>query len=112
MLPTSPSAFSISNPPSPGLLGDARRIDVRPRNAGMKTEESMEEGEVSDQVLNFSCPSCLHMLGTMRQSIASSVRCPECSATVMPPQIVNMTGGGKTALPPPRKSGTHMMRKR
>ena len=111
MLPTSNNAFNLQHPPSAEQFGDARKIDVRPRQAGQRVDEPAGTVEQGDVILHFSCPSCLHMLGAPKQSVSVSVKCPECQAIVMPPQIVNMSLS-KTTLPPPKKSGLHTMRKR
>jgi len=41
------------------------------------------------------------------------VQCPAYAASVMPPQVVNMglTAAGKTALPPPEKTGAHPLKR-
>lgn len=116
MLPNQPTPFSIQHPPSAGRFDDVKKIDVRPRSSGTRAVESSNDASASadttDAMLHFSCPACLHMLGTARQSVTVSVKCPECSTWVMPPQVVNMgaTGSGKTTLPPPRKTGVNPLK--
>ncbi len=96
--------FSISNPPPSDMFDGARRIDVKPRSAApARTEGESPDGHVHD-LLHFSCPACLHMLGVEKKAAAASLKCPECSAWVMPPQLVSL-GTTKATLPPPKKSG-------
>ena len=115
MLPNQSSPFTPQSPPPLGRFEDARKIEVRPRSAGPRASEAPNEAAAEDHsadaMLHFSCPSCLHMLGTARQSVTASVQCPECSAWVMPPQVVNMGLSGKTTLPPPRKTGINPMKR-
>jgi hypothetical protein len=114
MLPNRSSQFTPQNPPSVGHFEDAKRIEVRPRSAGARNteaaDESAAEGHATDTMLHFSCPACLHMLGTPKQSVTASVKCSECSAWVMPPQVVNVSLPGKTSLPPPRKTGGNQLK--
>lgn len=116
MLPNQSSPFTPQNPPPVGRFDEARKIEVRPRAPGPRGAEVADEATgdgtlASDAILHFSCPSCLHMLGTPKQSVTISVKCPECSAWVMPPQIVNMGLAGKTTLPPPRKTGVNPLKR-
>lgn len=116
MLPNQSSPFTPQNPPPVGRFDEARKIEVRPRAPGPRGAEAADEASsestlASDAILHFSCPSCLHMLGTPKQSVTISVKCPECSAWVMPPQIVNMGLTGKTTLPPPRKTGVNPLKR-
>ncbi len=109
---SNPSPFPAPNATTSERLDEARKIEVRPR-AGAPGKLA-EGGEVSDVMLSFSCPSCLEMLAAPKTSAQSSVQCPACGAVVMPPKIVSVAGsaamGGKTMLPPPRKTGTQALR--
>lgn len=102
--------FSVNRPPSPEHLEGAKRIEVKPRvsGAGHRVEET-PVAATSDSVLKFSCPACLHLLEAAKTSATISVKCPECSAWVLPPQLVSATAS-KTVLPPPKKSGDHPLR--
>lgn len=117
MHPNQSSPFTPQNPPPVGRFDEARKIEVRPRAPGPRGAEAAEELAAdssiiaSDAILHFSCPACLHMLGTPKQSVTISVKCPECSSWVMPPQIVNMGLTGKTTLPPPRKTGVNPLKR-
>lgn len=114
MLPNSSSPFTPQNPPPPGRFEEAKKIEVRPRSSGApRSAEPVGEGgaEVAgDVVLHFSCPACLHMLAAPKQAVTVSVKCPECAAWVMPPQLINMGTPGKTTLPPPRKTGMNPLK--
>jgi hypothetical protein len=112
MLPNQPTPFTPQNPPPPGKFEEARRIEVRPRAAGSSRAHEGSEGDeaTGDVVLHFSCPACLHMLAATKQAVTISVKCPECSAWVMPPQLINTVTPGKTSLPPPRKTGTNPLK--
>lgn len=106
---SNPSPFPSAN--SPERLEEARKIEVRPR--GGAPVRLPEGNETSEVMLSFSCPACLEMLAAPKTSAHSSVQCPACNAVVMPPKIVSVVsgaGGGKTMLPPPRKTGTQALR--
>ena len=107
-----PSPFSSQSSSSEERFEEVRKIEVRPRASGaLKSGESTPSADV---MLSFSCPACLEMLAAPKTSAQSSVQCPECSAWVMPPKIVNLVGSSagssKTLLPPPRKTGTQALR--
>lgn len=100
--------------PNASAIDDARRIDVRPRSPAGRIEEPASAPvppAADEELVHFSCPGCLQMMAAPRS--ASSVQCPECSAWVMPPKLVQMglTGAGKTVLPPPKKTGAHGMKR-
>ena len=90
-----------------GAVDDARRIEVRPRGSSTRPDGAVD---ASESLLHFSCPACLHMMAAPRAT--GIVQCPACTASVMPPQVVNMglAATGKTALPPPKKTGAHPLK--
>lgn len=121
MIPGKRPEFSVQHPPSSERFEDARRIEVKPRGAGPRPDKTTEEPaaaptdldlETAETVLHFSCPGCLHMLAAPKSSTTMTVKCPTCSAWVMPPQLVNvgLPSAGKTALPPPKKSGINALK--
>ncbi|MDB6139162.1 MAG: hypothetical protein JWO94_2234 [Verrucomicrobiaceae bacterium] len=107
-----PSPFSSQHSSSGERFEDAKRIEVRPRAGG--PPKPAEQTDAVEVMLNFSCPACLEMLIAPKTSAQSSVQCPECSAWVMPPKLASLASGAgansKTALPPPRKTGTQALR--
>lgn len=116
MLPPQRSEFSVQHPPPTERFEEARRIEVRPRGTGPKTEKGDEPAadgvEAVETLLHFSCPACLHMLSAAKTETTVTVKCPTCSAWVMPPQLVNvgLPAAGKTTLPPPKKSGFNALK--
>lgn len=115
MLPGQRPEFSVQHPPPTERFEEARRIEVRPRGSSPKadkTDEPAPEVEAKETLLHFSCPSCLHMLSAARTETTVTVKCPTCSAWVMPPQLVNvgLPAAGKTTLPPPKKSGFNALK--
>ena len=118
MIPGHRPEFSVQHPPPTERFEDARRIDVRPRGTAPKPEKPNEPvGEETEgsggTLLHFSCPACLHMLSAAKTETATTVKCPTCNASVMPPQLVNvgLPAAGKTTLPPPKKSGFNEMKR-
>ncbi|MDB6119494.1 MAG: hypothetical protein JWO08_3275 [Verrucomicrobiaceae bacterium] len=107
-----PNPFASQHSPSQERFEDVKKIEVRPRSGG--ASKPGEAGDASDAMLSFSCPACLEMLNAPKTSAPSPVQCPQCSAVVMPPTVVNVAGSAasssKTILPPPRKTGTQALR--